>query len=104
MTKLIRDKVGTEPTVDSRQHYIDVLREDSQELLAELCKAKPSNGEEFYELIADFDELYQCLKTQLLTTGSEVGTKARHLKQYEVSKKRAEELGGYFNGYLGSVG
>lgn len=101
LTNLVRDKVDAESVVESRKQYVEALRSDAQELLAELCSAKPSSKQEFYELMSDFDELYHCLRTQLLTTGSETGTKARHMKQYEVAKKRAEDLGGYFNGLLG---
>ena len=97
--KLVRDKLGSEDsTVQDRKEYLEFLRSDAELLFSKMFKSK--NQIELYETMADFDEIYQCLKGQLLTTGSELGTKARHMKQHSVAKERAEQLGGYFNGML----
>ena len=98
MLKLARDKSGGTNTVEGRKQYIEYLISDAQELLKQLCESK--SKDKCYEVMSDFDELYGCLRAQMLTTGKELGTKARHKKQYEVAKFRAEELGGYFNGVL----
>ena len=97
--KLVRDKQEHNGQVTGREEYIDLLKGDAVELLLMVTQHKGTQ-QELYEKMADFFELYQTLHGQLLTTGSELGTKARHKKQFEVSKSRAEQFGGYFNGLL----
>lgn len=93
---LKRDKLGDEH-VESREQYLEYLKKDIEECLGCLL-GKHDNVKSMYEVMSDFEELYGCLKTQLLSTKTELGTKARHKAQYDYAKKRAEDLGGYFNG------
>lgn len=101
--KLLRDKLATEKsnTVQDRKQYIECLKDDVTEALEVLLETSGrKERDQMYVAMANFDELYQTLRGQLLTAKTEVATVARHAQQHKVAKTLAEEQGGYFNGVL----
>ena len=99
--KLIRDRLASDTTgvVQDREEYIDLLKELVLGNLVDLLQLPPSKERDpLYLAMAEFDEAYQTLRTQLLTASTEVATIARHTAQHNVAKELAETKGGFFNG------
>jgi len=102
MTKrLIRDRLASDTTgvVESREEYLELLKDLTLGNLVDLVQLKESKDRtELYLKIAEFDEAYHTLRTQLLTATTETATIARHTAQHQVAKELAETQGGFFNG------
>ena len=101
--RLRRDKEQGQ-TVENKEVYVEALLDTLQDRLEVIAYNRTQKDKEaLYEALSDAHELYNTLITQCLQATTELATKARYEKAQAVAKKRAEDLGGYFNGVTNNV-
>lgn len=98
--RLIRDKEQGS-LVQDREQYLEALLDTLQDRIEVMAYQRTKKDKnKLYEALSDANELYQVFVTHCLQAKTEVATKARYAKAQKVAKKRAEDLGGYFNGVI----
>ena len=98
--RLLRDKEEG-VVVKNKEQYIEALLDTLQDRIEVVAYNRVKGDKEaLYEALSDANELYQMFITHCLKAKTDVATIARHEKAQAVGKKRAEDLGGYFNGVI----
>ena len=100
MLRLIRDKEEGE-LVEDKERYLEALLDTLTDRIESMEYHRyKKDREQLYVALSDANELYQMFVTHCLQASSDTATAARYSKAQAVAKKRAEDLGGYFNGVV----